>query len=439
MMKKKKSIAALALAAALLLSLAPSALAAGQTDGLTPAGLTLGTVGHDAYMTGSNGRFRPDGSITRAETAQILYRLLPQEVTESVSYSDVPAGSWYAQPAGVMGALGVLRTGESLFLPDEVITRGEFIRAIACFFPVNAVGEQFLDVPAGDPNGDYYLTARSWGWLTGFRDGTLRPDQPITRAEAAVMLNRALSRSPDKAYLDAAGPLLFLDVSSDDWYYYDVMEASVSHEYSSGMGAEQWRSHTAAALQLDPGFHLIDGRLYYYSPERQDFVRSGSVNGFDFDAAGHFTSGSADLDARLREIVKNKTNDSMTREEKLRALYVYTRDSFTYLRREAYAFGATGFMQKDALDMLSTGYGNCYSYASLFWYLSRWLGYDAKIYSGTVGNNVRPHCWVEIEFDGRDYIFDTELEMAYHQKGRYEIDLYKYIDVDNWHYVKPQS
>lgn len=443
MRKKKKSIMALALAAALFLSLAAPALAADseQPDdvlsGITPAGLTLGTAGHDAYMSGSNGRFHPNSSLTRAETALILYRLLPQEVMKSASYFDVPAGAWYAQAAAVMGALGVLRAGEGLFLPDEDVTRGEFIRAVACFFPVNAVGEQFSDVPAGDPNGDYYLTARSWGWLTGFEDGTLHPDQPITRAEAAVMLNRALSRSPDKSYLDAASPLLYLDVSSDNWYYYDVMEASISHEYSSGYGVEQWRSHTAAALQMDPGFHLIDNWLYYYSPEQQNFVRNGSVDGFDFDSAGHFTSGSADLDARLREIVKKKTNDGMTQEEKLRALYVYTRDSFTYLRREAYAFGATGFMQKDALDMLVNGYGNCYSYASLFWYLSRWLGYDAKIYSGTVGNNVRPHCWVEIRFDGKDYIFDTELEMAYHKKGRYEINLYKYIDVDNWHYVKP--
>ena len=63
-------------------------------------------------------------------------------------------------------------------------------------------------------------------------------------------------------------------------------------------------------------------------------------------------------------------------------------------------------------------------------------GYDAAIYSGTVGNNRAPHSWVEIEFDGRNYIFDTELEMAYRKKGRYDVNLYKYIDVDGWHYIR---
>lgn len=436
-MLKKRILSAL-LAAALALSLAPMALAE-EPDGLsslTPAGMTLGTSDHISYVSGDNGRFHPQGNVTRAELASILYRLLPQQVEGFASYADIPAEAWYAQAAGAMGYLGVLRPGEAEFLPDEELTRGEFIRAVACFFPAYATAEQFADVSPEDPNGSYYLTARSWGWLNGFEDGTLRPEQKITRAEAVAMLNRALSRSPDKTYIDNASPLLYLDVSSNSWYYYDVMEASISHVHSLDLGGERWQSHTPVSIQLNPGFHLIDNWLYYFSAERGDFVRSDSVGNFDFDAAGHFTSGSADLDSRLREIVTSKTNDGMTQEQKLRALYVYTRDSFTYLRRPAYEFGATGFMQKDALDMLVNGYGNCYSYASLFWYLSRWIGYDSKIYSGTVGSNKRPHSWVEINFDGKDYIFDTELEMAYHKKGRYEINLYKYIDVDGWHYIK---
>lgn len=445
MFSTKKSIVSLALAASLSLSLAAPARAAEPEQplpedafsDLTPSGLFLGTTAHNAYLTGSKGRFRPDGSITRAETAQMLYRLLPQPVEAFAAYSDVPAGEWYYQAAGTLGALGVLRPGESTFLPDETITRGEFIRAAAQFFPQVSTAPQFTDVSPMDPNGSCYLTARSWGWLTGFKDGTLRPDQPITRAEAAVMLNRALGRSPDKEYLDAANPLLYLDVPADMWYYYDIMEASVSHEHTISYTGEEWLSHTAEPLKLEPGFHLIDNWLYYYSTELNNFVRNDSVGKFDFNAAGRFTTGSADLDARLHEIVKSKTDGSMTQEEKLRKLYVYTRDSFTYLRRPAYEFGATGFMQEDALNILTTGYGNCYSYASLFWYLSRWIGYDSKIYSGTVGSNRAPHSWVEIEFNGKNYIFDTELEMAYHKKGRYDINLYKYIDVDDWRYVKP--
>lgn len=451
-------MAALILAAALLLALCPPALAAegppewltgGQEQqpaapespqvpdalaGGTPSGLTLVTDRHISYISGSAGAFHPQGNITRAEAAQILCRLLPENQTVPASYVDVPASAWYAQAAGTLGVLGVLRPGESTFLPDEELTRGEFIRAVTCFFPQRTGAPQFSDVPANDPNAAAYVTARSWGWLAGFEDGTVRPDQHLTRAEAVVMLNRALGRSPDRDYIAATSPIFYLDVSPERWYYYDVVEASVAHEHMNGPGGEYWLSHTAAPLDLPTGFHLMDGWLCYYDGERGDILRDAPVGNFQFDGAGHFTTGNAELDGRLRSIVLAQTDAGMTQEQKLRALYVYTRDSFTYLRRPAYEFGATGYMEKDALDMLATGYGNCYSYSSLFWYLARWIGYDAKIYSGTVGSNRAPHGWVEIAFDGRDYIFDTELEMAYHKKGRYEINLYKYIDMDNWQY-----
>ena len=141
---------------------------------------------------------------------------------------------------------------------------------------------------------------------------------------------------------------------------------------------------------------------------------------------------------KLHAIVVSKTSSAMSQEEMLRALYLYTRDSFTYLRRPAYAFGAADFMQEDALRILNTGYGNCYCYASLLWYLTRWIGYDSVIYSGTVGSNRAPHSWVEIAFDGRYYIFDSELEMAYRRKKRFDIDLYKFYDYDNrWQYRRP--
>lgn len=439
----KRAVPSLLLAAALLLPLSAPAWAEdltlppdpGGPD--TPSGLTLNRTEHGAYLSGSGGLFRPEDHITRAETAQLLSRLLEYPAPAAAVYADVPEDAWYAQAAGMMGALGVLRGGESLFLPEEEMTRGEFIHAVSCFFPAAIATSPFADVSPWDPWAADYLTARALGWVYGFEDGSLRPEQTITRAEAVTLLNRALGRFPDRNYIDAAvDPLLYLDVSGDSWYFYDILEASVSHQYGLVSGTELWSSHTPVSSGLPTGFHLVNGWLYYYDQEQGGVIRNGSVGNFTFDAAGHFTTGNAGLDARLRQIVMSKTNDSMTREEKLRALYVYTRDSFTYLRRPAYEFGVLDFMEKDALDMLTTGYGNCYSYASVFWYLSRWIGYDAKIRSGTVGANKRPHSWVEINFDGRDYIFDTELEMAYHKKGRYEINLYRYIDVDNWHYIK---
>ena len=408
-----------------------------SASGGTPSGLTLVTDPHSAYITGSAGAFHPQDTITRAEAAQILFRLLPEGTSGAAAFTDVSESAWYAQAAAALGSLGVMRSGESTFQPDEALSRREFIRSIACFFPARSVASQFFDVLPEDPDAAHFLTARSWGWLSGFDDGTVRPDRTLTRAEAVTMLNRALGRSPDKAYIDSASPLRYLDVSKDNWFYYEVAEASVSHRHAADENGEHWLSHTPVDAGMGAGFQLVDGWLYYYDEAAGDVVRSASVGSFSFDASGHFTTGNADLDGRLREIVLSKTTADMTQEQKLRALYIYTRDSFTYLRRPAYEFGASGFMEQDALNILSTGYGNCYSYASLFWYLSRWIGYDSIIYSGTVGSNRAPHSWVEIPFDGKYYIFDTELEMAYHKKGRYDINLYKYIDVDNWQYRRP--
>ena len=409
-------------------------------DGETPEtpeqpGSLLASDRHTAYMSGSNGQFRPGGNISRAEAAQLIYRLLPQQPAEiTAAYTDVADTAWYAQAARTLGTLGVIRPGQTEFLPEEELKRSEFIRYLAFFFTPRADAQPFADVAPDHPDAAYLLTARAWGWLSGFEDGTVRPDGALTRAEAVTLVNRALGRTPDRAYIDSTRPVFYLDVAPGSWYYYDVVEASVSHEHTGSGETEKWSSHTAVPCEIPDGLHLIDGWLYCFDSQRGGMVCNDSAGNWTFNGEGRFTSGSEDLDSRLRWIVMNVTNDGMTQEQKLRALYLYTRDNFTYRRRPAYAFGVLDFMQTDALDILTTGYGNCYSYASLFWYLSRWIGYDAQIFSGTVGSNRAPHSWVEIAFDGRNYIFDTELEMAYRKKGRYEINLYKYIDVDGWHY-----
>lgn len=407
-----------------------------------PAGITLVTDRHIPFAFGDGGTlpaFKPWREITRAQAAQMLLRLLPEEVAVDVTYTDVAPDAWYAAAAGTMGTLGVMRDGGEEFLPEELITRGEFVRYVASFFPLRQDAELFEDVSPDSPDAPYIRSARAAGWALGKGDGTFHPGENITRAEAAVLLNRALGRTADREYIDAVHPAFYVDVSPSHWFYYDVMEASVAHEHAGGQ-EERWTGHTPRENVPADGFHLVDGWLYCYDSARGDILRSESRGNFPFDAAGHFTSGSAELDGKLHAIVVSKTNSSMTQEEMLRALYLYTRDSFTYLRRPAYAFGANDFMQEDALRILNTGYGNCYCYASVLWYLSRWIGYDSVIYSGTVGSNRAPHSWVEINMDGRDYIFDAELEMAYRRKKRFDINLYKFYDVGNsWNYRRPTA
>ncbi len=416
------------------------------SEGTVTAGITLVNMPHSAYAYGSSGAlssFNPARQVTRAEAAQMLYRLLPQQQLPPASgavYTDVPAGAWYAEAVTTLADLGVLTAQDGMLDTGRAVTRGEFIRYIACFFPLRTDGTLFPDVAEDDPNAPFIRSAQAYGWAQGGSDGLFHPDETINRAAATVLLNRALGRTPDREYISRNHPAFYVDVNPSSWYYYDVMEATVGHTHAVEGGEERWTSHTAKAEVPKDGFQLVDGWLYCYDSARGDVVRDAMVGNHYFNVHGRFSTGNNELDSWLHKIVLARTNSSQTQEEMLRALFLYTRDSFTYLRRPPYEFGAHDFMETDALRMLETGYGNCYCYAALFWYLSRWIGYDSVIYSGTVGRNRAPHSWVEINMDGKNYIFDTELEMAYRRKKRFDINLYKFYDAGNsWNYRRPKS
>lgn len=378
------------------------------------AGVTLITDRHIPYLKGiGSGLFSPDSLITRGEAAVILYRLLADKVPVTVSYPDVPENSLYAEAAEQLGSLGVIRPYEGTFNSDENITRGEFVSYIACFFPMRTDAEQFSDVLPDHPYADAILSGRAWGWLSGLSDENFDPDSTLHRYEAVAILNRALGRSGDQESIAENRPALFLDVPSTEWYYNDVMEATVPHTHTAGeTGAEEWTSFTPTNTGLPEdfrteGLHLYRGWCYYYSAEAQDILRSCTSDGCTYDADGHFTSGDAEVDAQLREIVLSQANSDMTREDMLRSFFAYCRDTFKYLKWNYYDPGDTGFTLDAARQMLSTGRGNCYCFASVFWYLARWIGYDAVIISGAIPSG--PHSWVEI--DG--YIYDTQLEWRY--------------------------
>ena len=142
------------------------------------------------------------------------------------------------------------------------------------------------------------------------------------------------------------------------------------------------------------------------------------VGSLYFGPDGRYTTADEEADAFVRDILAGIITEDMTAADKLLAAYDYVVDSYSYLRRsDAYDPGATGWEVEEALTILRTGRGNCYCYAGVMCLLARQLGYDAKAISGTTNWTPRPHAWVEIEFDGVPYIFDTEMEMA--SKGKY--------------------
>ena len=418
--------------------------ASAAVAGKIPAGISLITASHPAYLLGSGETFpsfHPDREVTRAEAAQMLYRLLPPYTpVPSASYADVPDGAFYANAVKTLAGLGVMEAQDGMLDTGRAVTRGEFVRYIASFFPLRTDGALFADVAEDDPNAPYILSAQAYGWAQGGSDGRFRPGDSISRAAAVALLNRCLGRTADRAYIDQNHPVFYVDVSPSSWYYYDVCEATVEHQHLASGGAEQWTAHTPRGEAPAGGFQLVDGWLYYYDSAQGVLVRNARVKNHDFNDMGRFTTGNNELDSWLHKIVLAHTDPSMTQEEMLRAVYLYTRDSFTYLRRPPYEMGVYDYMETDALRILTTGYGNCYCYAALLWYLTRWIGYEPLIYNGTVGVRKSPHSWVEIELNGKTYIFDAELEMAYRRKKRFDVNLYKFYDASNsWNYRRPKT
>ena len=377
--------------------------------------IPLNNRDHTKYMDGiSDGLFHPDQDMTRAEAAQILYSLLVEKPEGRATYSDVPEGMWYTQAITSLGALGVLDRPEgAAFQPDAVLTRGDFALILWHFLPGEGADLSFTDVPEGHPAYEAIAVAVSHGLVSGYPDGTFRPDEALTRAEAAVIFNHMLGRTPDTAAIAAASETnlrIFPDGPSSHWAYAQIMEATVSHDYTSS-GGEVWTRVETETTPLSDGYYRFGSWLYRVRDGV--FLRSTTVDGFTFDAAGRYTTGSDTLDAQLHQIVDAYTTDSMSRNEKLQALYNYVRDNFSYLRRNLVSRGETGWEPAYAEEFLELGRGNCYSFSALFCLLARQLGLPAHTVVGGLGASSSPHGWVEINLDGTNYMFDPQLEWRY--------------------------
>ena len=202
---------------------------------------------HEAYLLGyGNGMFGPDNSMTRGEAAQIFYNLLENKAVEiNVIFSDVAADAWYAKAINTLGSMGiVVGMEDGSFAPESPITRAEFT-AIATRFAkagLSTADISFPDVPTGIWYYGAVQSAVGLGLISGYEDGTLRPDNTITRAEAAAIVNRMLKRATDKAWSDGFAEKLkqFADVTKDHWAYYIIVEAANSHNYGKDGDVERW-------------------------------------------------------------------------------------------------------------------------------------------------------------------------------------------------------
>ena len=207
---------------------------------------------HVAYIMGyPDGRVRPEGEITRAEACTIFFRLLTESSRDYYfskvnDYTDVARGDWFNNAISTLSNAGIV-TGynDGTFRPNQPITRGEMAKIIANFANLNKGTKSFTDL-SGHWSKTYVELAAGNGWIAGYPDGSFRPDQKITRAETVTMINRVLERVPAKEsrLLSRSIMLTFPDNKPGDWYYIAIQEASNSHEYQRSVyettGDEMW-------------------------------------------------------------------------------------------------------------------------------------------------------------------------------------------------------
>lgn len=219
----------------------------------------LNTADHFAYVQGyPDGTVKPAGNITRAETAAILFRLM-DDASRKTYYStksgfrDVASGSWYNTYVATLNNAGVITdSSNGYFRPNEAITRAELAAMLAKFSETTGAANYFNDVSAKYWAANAIAICAKLGWITGYPDGTFRPDKNVTRAELMAMINRATGRAPKSADAFLPGMKTWSDNTSDKWYYLDVQEATNSHSYTV-KGSETW-----TALTSDPNWSLYE-------------------------------------------------------------------------------------------------------------------------------------------------------------------------------------
>lgn len=208
----------------------------------------LNRTDHLAFLSGyANGTFEPDRNMTRAEVTTMFARLLAEKMAAdqiySNTFSDVAKSHWAANYIGYMQQFGII-TGyaDGSFRPDASVTRAEFAAIASRFERLTEGTKSFSDVPSSHWAAKYINFAATRGWVNGYADGTFRPNNSITRAEVAAVTCRLLERNADQSYIRSHLSELraFTDVSESHWAYWYTMEAANGHDYTKSGSSETW-------------------------------------------------------------------------------------------------------------------------------------------------------------------------------------------------------
>lgn len=210
----------------------------------------LNGTDHRAYVFGFvDGTVKPNNSISRAETATMLYRLLTDERRDAIHttrnpFTDVSVNAWYNEPVSTMAnGKYIMGYPDGTFGGQNEISRAEFVAMLTRFVDVKKGSFSFTDVPKTHWAYDCIATATQAGWIKGYTDGTFKPDQSITRAEEMAIINRVLDRGVS-INSELLSFKVWPDNSPTEWYYYEIIEATNDHEYTGTRPNENWTSLT---------------------------------------------------------------------------------------------------------------------------------------------------------------------------------------------------
>ena len=190
---------------------------------------------HIKYIFGyPDGNLLPEGNITRAEAAAIAVRLKDISTTDmsKANYVDLKEGAWYLPYINAALKYNLLDAEGDKIRPDDPITRAEMARLLSPIDKTNDLRSDFQDI-IGHRYEKEINQAYGNKRIIGYPDGSFKPDNNITRAEAVIMFNSIFNRVPDKDFINKNEVLLvkFKDLKKDYWAYYELAEAANSHEY----------------------------------------------------------------------------------------------------------------------------------------------------------------------------------------------------------------
>lgn len=216
-------------------------------EGKLPLG-SLETDNHFAYIFGyPDDTVKPENFISREEVTSIFYRLLKDSVREGFFttkqvYPDVVVGRWSGNSIATLQNGGIISGyTDGNFKPARFITRAEFATIASKFDNLSVTeNDMFSDVSDHWAN-KYINSAAQKGWIHGYPDGTFKPDQNITRAEAMTLINNVLNRRVEKEGI-LPNAKVWKDAGMDSWYFKEVMEATNSHDYErpDATSVEKW-------------------------------------------------------------------------------------------------------------------------------------------------------------------------------------------------------